>query len=214
MKFLDEVRKPAGKNTNDRASLITGGCLVLGLLLGTFAKYLDFRQANLPFPLDWLDRTLDFHNFLGGFAPWILIAFCIAVFSKTPLSAAVNVFCFLVGMVSAYYLYCGFVAGFFPRDYAKIWFILAFLSPLFAYLCWYARGKGWLSWILSALILGFLINAAFSYGLWYIALRSWLNLFLLLIAAGVLYRRGKDMGVVIGLAFLFAIIFRILRFGL
>ena len=62
--------------------------------LGTFSKYLDYRQAQLPYLLHIMDERLDFHNFLGSFAPWILIAVCISVKSASPVRAAVNVFAF------------------------------------------------------------------------------------------------------------------------
>lgn len=74
--------------------------------------------------LGYIDSALDLHNFLGAFAPRLFLALCIAVYSKTPLRAGVNVFLFFAGMVSGYYLYCNFAAGFFPESYAMIWVFL------------------------------------------------------------------------------------------
>ena len=39
--------------------------------------------------------AVDLHNVLGEFAPWIVIAVCIAVYSTTPIRAGINVFAFL-----------------------------------------------------------------------------------------------------------------------
>lgn len=39
-----------------------------------------------------IDSTVDLHNFIGKFAPWIVIAVCIAVYSTTPIRAGINVF--------------------------------------------------------------------------------------------------------------------------
>ena len=67
---------------------------------------------------------------------------CISVFSSTPKRAAVDVFAFFAGMVSAYYMYSEFIAGFFPLHYAMIWAALTAVSPFLAYICWYAKGTG------------------------------------------------------------------------
>lgn len=75
-------RKPIGKQIFG-----TAGILILGICLGTFSKFLDYRQAELPGLIQAFDQALDFHNFLGGFAPWIMIAVCISVYSQTAVRA-------------------------------------------------------------------------------------------------------------------------------
>ena len=74
-------------------------------------------------------------------------------------------FVFFAGMVTSYYLYSNFVAGFFPKSYAMIWGLFTLLSPVLAFFCWYAKGKGWIAFIISAGILGFIINSTLSYGM-------------------------------------------------
>ena len=64
---------------------------------------------------------MDLHNFLEKLAPWIVIAVCITVNSTTLIRADINVFAFFAGMVSSYYLYINFIAGFFPKSYALVW---------------------------------------------------------------------------------------------
>lgn len=186
--------------------MITTGVLLFGICMGLFSKYLDYRQGSLPSLLQAIDNALDLHNFLGGFAPWIVIAVCLSVYSRTPMRAAVNVFFFFTGFVASYYLYGYFVAGFFPRSYAFIWIAFTLLSPFLAFLSWYAKGKGCIALILSAGILGVLLNTAFSYGLFYIDIRSWLNLLMLLTGILVLRRSAKETLGMLAMAAAFAVI--------
>lgn len=99
MNFFNSIRLPAKQKSVGRQMMVTLLILLLGICLGLFSKHLDYRQAELPSFLMAVDAALDFHNFLGGFAPWILLAVCISVYSKTPLRGAINVFVFFVGMV-------------------------------------------------------------------------------------------------------------------
>ena len=69
-----------------------------------------------------INGALDVGNFLGRFAIWVLIALCISIYSNSAIRASINVFVFFVGMVASYYLYSNYIAGFFPRSYAMIWF--------------------------------------------------------------------------------------------
>lgn len=97
-------------------------------------------------------------------AIWIIIALSISIYSNSPIEAGINVFVFFIGMDSSYYLYSTYVAGFFPRIYALIWFGITAISPLLAYVCWYAKGNGKIAIVLSALILAVLFNITFAYG--------------------------------------------------
>ena len=142
MEQLNQIRAPQKSDSCKKQVLVTAVVLLLGICLGWFSKYLDERQAELPGLLAKLDELLDFHNFLGGFAPWILIAVCLSVYSHTPFRAGINVFFFFVGFVASYYLYSALVAGFFPRSYALVWIAFTVASPVLAFFCWYAKGKG------------------------------------------------------------------------
>ena len=97
MEQLNQIRAPQKSDSRKKQVLVTAVVLLLGICLGWFSKYLDERQAELPGLLAKLDELLDFHNFLGGFAPWILIAVCLSVYSHTPFRAGINVFFFFVG---------------------------------------------------------------------------------------------------------------------
>lgn len=198
MKSLNDIRY--AENAIPLSKQIINSVLVifLGIISGTFSKYLDFRQAQLPNALMAIDGALDVHNFLGRFAIWVLIALCISIYSNSAKRAGVNVFVFFVGMVSSYYLYSNFVAGFFPRSYAAIWFGFTIISPFLAYGCWYAKGKSKLAFMLSILILAMLFNMTFVYGWGYFKARSVLELAVFLIGFIVLRRETLGSSVLMG----------------
>ena len=211
IKLLNDIRNAENSISNNSKIINTIVVLFLGIALGTFSKYLDFRQAELPCVLMAIDEAFDIHNFLGRFAIWVLIALCISIYSNSAIRASVNVFVFFVGMVASYYLYSNYIAGFFPRSYAMIWFGFTAVSPLLAFVCWYARGKSKLAFILSALILAVLFNMCFVYGFGYFSARSVLEVIVFIIGFIVLKRNSLRSSALMGtiiivLAFLLNII--------
>lgn len=202
---FDKIRTSQKTDSIQKQIFITLGILLLGIVLGTFSKFLDYRQAQLPALLRTIDRTLDLHNFLGSFAPWIVAAVCISVYSRTPARAALNVFLFFAGMVGSYYLYCHYVAGFFPRSYALIWIVFTIVSPFPAFLCWYAKGNGAFAFLLSSGIIGTLINTAFLYGAFYVDIRSPLHVLMLVLGVLILHRPLKETVAMIGTGIVFAV---------
>ena len=125
------------------------------------SKYLDCTASN---ELPYIVQVLEVRQVFDRFAIWIIIALSISIYSNSPIEAGINVFVFFIGMDSSYYLYSTYVAGFFPRIYALIWFGITAISPLLAYVCWYAKGNGKIAIVLSALILAVLFNITFAYG--------------------------------------------------
>lgn len=216
--FFDKIRTRKKTHTVKQQILITMGVLLFGFCLGTFSKYLEYQPKALPLPylLDVIDSTLDFHNFLSTLTPWLFIAVCTAIYSHTPVRAAINVFVFFAGMVSGYYLYCNFVAGFFPKSYAMIWIGLTILSPFLAFICWYAKGKGAAALVISAGILSFFINCAFSFRGFYIFVSPyWLDMIIFLAGLFILRRPVKEMAVMIGVGIVFAVVFEsVIPFGI
>ena len=211
IKLLNDIRNAENSISNNSKIINTIVVLFLGIALGTFSKYLDFRQAELPCVLMAIDEAFDIHNFLGRFAIWVLIALCISIYSNSAIRASVNVFAFFVGMVASYYLYSNYIAGFFPRSYAMIWFGFTAVSPLLAFVCWYARGKSKLAFILSALILAVLFNMCFVYEFGYFSARSVLEVIVFIIGFIVLKRNSLRSSALMGtisivLAFLLNII--------
>lgn len=197
-KFLNDIRSAENPISGNRKIINTIAILLLGIALGTFSKFLDFRQAELPSVFMAIDGALDVHNFLGRFAIWVLIALCISIYSNSAIRASVNVFVFFAGMVVSYYLYSNYVAGFFPRSYAMIWVGFTMISPFLAFVCWYAKGKSRPAFVLSVLILAVLSNMTFVYGWGYFKARSVLELIVFIIGLTVLRRDTLKSSVLMG----------------
>lgn len=213
MHILENIRSIKQPRSPKKELLTTISFLILGCGMGLFSKYLDYRQGSLPALLQIIDEAVDLHNYLGEFAPWVFIAVCISVYSNTPVRAAYNVFLFFAGMVHCYYIYCNYVAGFFPRSYAIIWIGFTVLSPLLALFCWYAKGQGMISVLLSAGIIGTFINFAFYLGFFYIVIRSWISIILLASIIVILRKTPKETAVMIGLGVVVFITITLLPFG-
>ena len=197
-KFLNDIRSAENPISSNRKIINTIAVLFLGIALGTFSKFLDFRQTELPSVLMAIDGALDVHNFLGRFEIWVLIALCISIYSNSATRASVNVFALFAGMVASYYLYSNYVAGFFPRSYAMIWFGFTMISPFLAFVCWYAKGKSRPAFMLSVLILAVLFNMTFVYGWGYFEARSVLELIVFIIGLTVLRRDTLKSSVLMG----------------
>lgn len=193
--FLNQIRSLESSLPVNRKVRNTIAILCLGIALGTFSKFLDTTPIN---SLPDVFACLDIGNFLGRFAIWVLIALCISVSSNSSLRAGVNVFVFFAGMVASYYLYSYYIAGFYPKRYAVIWYGFTAVSPFLAFICWYAKGKSKPALILSILILAVLFNMTFVYGRWYLEARSLLELAVFLIGFMVLKRDTLRQSVLIG----------------
>lgn len=203
--FLNSIRCIDKKISVNRQMADTVAIMLLGVVLGVISKYLDCTASNeLPFIIEYLDVT----NFLGRFAIWILIAVGISVYSVSPVRAGINVFVFFVGMIASYYLYSTVVAGFFPKSYAMIWIGFTIISPILAFICWYAKGKSKVSLILSAGIIAILFNMTFLYGWIYFDIRSLLELLVFVCGLVVMKRstiKENIIMIVIGVALAFAL---------
>ena len=174
--------------------------LLMGIALGALSKFLDSTASNvLPPILEYLDVR----NFLGRFAIWMLLGLCIAVYSPSPACAAVNVFVFFSGMVASYYAYSKWIAGFFPQSYVLVWVGFTVVSPLLAWICWYAKGKENISLGISAVIIAVLFNVSFVYGWFYFNMQSILELITFLCGVIILRRSSVKetmLMIVIGIA--------------
>lgn len=197
-KFLNNIRSAENPIPLNKQIINTICIFFIGIILGTFSKFLDTMPTNeLPFIFEFLDMR----NFLGRFAIWLLIALSISIYSNSSIRASINVFVFFVGMVTSYYLYSKFVAGFFPRSYAMIWVTFTVISPILAFICWYARGKSKLAFMLSATILAVLFNTTFVHVGSYFEMRSILELITFLFAIVFLKRKAiKDTMIMLALS--------------
>ena len=115
MSFLDCIRRVDKQISTSKKITNTFAILIFGIALGIVSKFFDTTASNeLPFIVQYLD----IRNFLGRFSIWVLIALCISLYSHSPFRAAINVFLFFLGMITSYYLYSAFIAGFFPPIYS------------------------------------------------------------------------------------------------
>ena len=182
--------------------------LLLGFALGVFAKLLDTTAANeMP---QWLS-AFDIRSFFGLPLPWVFTALVLAVFSRTPLRAAVNAFFFFAGMLLGYYLYCAVFAGFLP-DWSclSVWLVLTLISPLLALICWYGRGTGSIAAVIAALIIAYFFLKAFTmntdfsnFQIYGFPRYSFVPVVFLAAAVGVLWRKPLQtlFSVLLGAAF-------------
>lgn len=203
LKGIWEKEVPKGVGTQLLYSILM---LLFGVGMGVLSKFLDCTPSNeLPGLLEYLDVR----NFLGRFAVWVLIGLWLSVSSHSPGSAAVHVFLFFLGMVSSYYLYSEYVAGFFPRSYAMVWFGFTAISPLLSLLCWYAGGKGMRAFALSVVSLAVLFWCSFAGGWFYVEPRSGLELLTFLCGIAVLRRdtlKASVLMTVLGIALGFVLL--------
>lgn len=124
-----------------------------GIILGLLAKYADTVSINVN--SKGVHRLYSYVlSVLGDITTklgiWVLIGTILAVKSRSPKAAAMHVFVFFVGMLVAYYSFSTVLFGFFPKYYFMAWGMIALLSPICAYVIWYARGDGWIAALCSA----------------------------------------------------------------
>ena len=205
LNFLNNIRCVEKKISLKRQIINTAAIALLGITLGALSKFLDTVPVNhLPTLLQYLDVT----NFLGRFAIWIFIAVCISIYSLSSIRAAINVLLFFAGMLLSYYLYSTFIAGFFPKSYAMVWVGFTVVSPLLAFICWYAKGQSRISLFLSAGIIAVLFNMSFVYGIGYFNSLSLLEALTFLCGCVVMKRQSvisTVIMIVIGVALAFVL---------
>lgn len=197
---LDKIRKPE-EHTKRTTAATAAVCLIFGIALGLFAKWLD--NLGLDSGIWWhrLIEQFDLGNFFSDIAIWLLAAFAIAVFSASAIQAAVNVFVFFAGMCAAYHLYTVLFAGFNPASYMMLWYGITILSPLFAAFCWYARGTGAAAIILDIGIMSIFTVSCFAIGFIYINVKGILYVLVYVAAAAILYTSPRQLLIMLPLGF-------------
>ena len=202
---LNSIRAP--EQTNNKKAAINTACLfACGAILGCFSKWLDNLALDDSVWWHRLLESLDLGNFFSEIAVWLLAAMMIAVFSASALRAALNVFVFFAGMCAAYHIYTVLFSGFDPAAYMMLWYGITLVSPLFAVLCWYARGTGTVSLLLDIGILAVFWLSCFAIGIFYVDWRGILSTLVFAGAAAALYRNPKQLMLSAALGFLAALL--------
>nr|WP_091018230.1 hypothetical protein [Paenibacillus amylolyticus] len=137
------------QSTTKQKALSIVIAITIGVILGLAAKLVDAQGVHPVF------------DAIGGrIGIWIFVATLISVFSHSPKLAAVKICSFFVSLLTVYYLYTVFVLHFFPMREIVFWGMCAVVSPVCAYVMWYARGNG----SVPSLVLALPITAVLSEG--------------------------------------------------
>lgn len=203
--YLENIRKPQKRYSITKMILITLGIILFGFLIGVFQKWLDSTSIQLPLVFEWLD----IRNYFGRLAVWILLATIISIYSESALRASINTFFFFISMLAGYYLYCNYVLGFLPVMYMIFWIGISIVSFFLAYICWYAKGEGWISIAISSMILGVLLAQAiiFTQGIY---ITNFLEVITWIIGVFILYRSPKEFPLEMGLSLLIAVLYQLM----
>lgn len=190
--FLDKIRKPSKELKLSKKVIYSLLFLLFGISLGIFSKWLDTMAIDDAI---WWHRILDvidLRNIFSEFGIWILISVAISIYSRTPLRAGINVFLFFLGMTTSYHLYTIIVSGFNPKSYMIIWYTITLITPIFAYICWYAKGNNIASLIISSGILAVVFRLSFGIGMWYFDFKSVIDTLIFIGTLLILYNNPKN----------------------
>ena len=205
--FFDKIRKPRKNIPLNRQLVITLGIILFGFVLGVLQKWIDGTgSSTLPVIL----QHLDIGNYFGRLAIWILLGTIISMYSESPMRAAINTFFFFISLLAGYYLYCNYILGFLPRTYMMMWIVIAFASIFMAYICWYAKGEGFIAIFISSMIIGVLLAQAFNLNITQgFYMYHFLEVVTWIIGVILLRRKPKEYAIEIGLSLVIALVYQL-----
>lgn len=189
---LKKIRLPDKSLKMKNKILNTFLIFLFGVILGIFSKWLDNLSIDDSVWWQHILGILDLRNVFSLFGIWLFFAITISIFSKTPRRASINVLLFFLGMTVSYHLYTIRFCGFNPMKYMMMWYGFTLISPLLAYVCWYAKDKNKVSMIISSLILSVMFISSFHIGIWYFDLKSIIDLLIFIGTVIVLYVNPKN----------------------
>ena len=161
-------------------------------MLGLLSEFIAGLSASqLPM---WLE-AFNIRGFFTTLMPSAMGLLIVALFSKTPIRAAINSLAYFGGIVLGYYVYFAALKHSMPDwNSMGFWLIFAAVSPLIGAVCWYGRGIGTVAGFIAAFILAFWFLQAFKFTPTFqgfgLNLSYWfIPLILLAAAIGMLWRR-------------------------
>lgn len=161
MANLDEISKTE-RAQRIKDLLLICLILVLGVLLGILAKFLDnISRDNLPVIL----QQMRLDRLLSRMPIWLFLALIISLYSRTPLKASISVFLFFSGLIGSYYWYSATILGVYSISKVSYWLFFTLVSPVLAYICWYLKLKNYFSRFLLISIISVLAYYVFIDGL-------------------------------------------------
>lgn len=200
--FLNNIRKQENNQRFKRKIINTLLIFLLGIILGFISKWLDSRDFD-----NAILNYLDLGNFFSNMAIWLFIALAISIYSKSPKRASVNVFLFFLGMIISYHLYTILFNGFNPRNYMMIWYGFTIVSPILAYISWYAKSNSKYSIVINSIIIFVMLVACFNIGMWYFDFKNILYTITFISSLYIIYKDIKiiSISLIIGLILSFII---------
>ncbi|MBM6386000.1 MAG: hypothetical protein JSY10_18745 [Paenibacillus sp.] len=147
---LEGIRIASRPTTKQTVISVTTAAMI-GVVLGLAAKLVDNPGIN---PL--------FDDIGGRLGIWVFAATLLSVFSYSPKLAAVKAVVFFASMLTVYYVYTVLFLHFFPARAILFWGLCAVISPICAYLIWYARGVGGFSYLMASLPITVLLVEGFE----------------------------------------------------
>ncbi|MEH7126120.1 DUF6518 family protein [Bacillus sp. JJ1773] len=142
----------ANKSTTKQKVFSIVNAIIIGVILGLLAKIVDNPSYFNPI----------FTNIGDRLGIWVFVATLLSVFSYSPKLAAVKVFAFLGSMLTVYYVYTTLFLNFFPEREITFWSMCVVVTPVCAYIMWYARGSEFFSNIILALPITVLLSEGFE----------------------------------------------------
>ena len=192
IEILNQIRTPNRNMKMSNKIINSFFILLLGITLGIFSKWLDNLLIDNTIWWQNIFGMLDLRNRFSEFGIWLFIALTISLFSKTPLRASLNVFLFFVGMTTCYHLYTIYFSGFNPMRYMMIWYGITFISPIIAYICWYAKSTSKISIVICSLILYVMLSSSFGIGRWFVDFKNVIDTIIFVGTIIVLYVKPKS----------------------
>lgn len=129
-------KKPKSKHSLTRAIAHKVVIFCLGLIIGVVTKLFDIYTTNLG-------------NIFSQISVWVFLCTIIAVYSSTAIRAAIHVFLFCSGMLLTYYVTAELTASVYSLKFVYGWTIFDVFSLFMGFCVWHAKGKGWISAIIS-----------------------------------------------------------------